>query len=173
MNLLFIGIIISGIGFIGTLAFNIFRGTFSIGKFFNGFNIFSGGVQGKLIYYLIIGSIVAAVALGIYHRFTQETYENTYTNTVKAEEVVIDQRQILPNPDDSFFFGVKIFGFKLGIARGKKTTIKAPEVTNKIKATNTEVYPNASNLNVVEKIKEKIKPTTKKVWFFFKKKVSP
>lgn len=125
------------LGIVGALvAFTIGNGTFSIGKFFGGFAFWRGAVVGKLIYYFTIVSMVLAVAFGIYHRFTQETYENTYKNIVKAEKVTIDQRQILPNPDDSFFFGIKILGFKLGIARGKKTNAGKPTVINKIKATN-------------------------------------
>ncbi len=138
ISLALIAIGVSMIG--GLVAFTMGNGSFSIGKFFGGFAFWKGQILGKLMYYGIIIAIVAAVALGIYHRFTQETYENTYKNTVKAEEVIIDQRQILPNPDDSFFFGVKIFGFKLGVTRGKKTKVGKPTVINKIKATNaTEI----------------------------------
>lgn len=117
-----------GILFLGILTFNIFKGSFNILKFVNGFNLFAPGVQGKLIYYGIVFAIVAAVALGIYHRFTQETYENTYKNQIHHNSIVtVDQRQIV-NGEDDLFFGVKLFGFKLGLCH--KGKIKGREIIN-------------------------------------------
>jgi hypothetical protein len=168
MSPLFIGGIISIVGFLLVLVFNIFRGTFSIGKFFNGFNIFSTGTQGKLLYYFIIGSIVAAVALGIYHKFTETTYSSVYKNQVTADNVTIDQKQIYPSQEDVLLIGIKIFGFKFGVTYqgtpSNKTTINNP---NSIKTEAPKV------IEKVKEIKEEIKPIlkTKRVWFFFKKKI--
>jgi len=168
MNPLFFGGIISVVVFALTLIFNIFRGTFSISKFFGGFNIFGAGVQGKLIYYFVIFSIVSAVALGIYHKFVQTTYSSVYKNQVTAENVTIDQKQIYPNTEDVLLIGIKIFGFKFGITYqgtpSNKTTINNP---NSIKTEAPKVIEKA------KEIKEEIKPIlkTKRVWFFFKKKI--
>jgi hypothetical protein len=59
-------LVIGAIIFGGSIIRNIFTGSFNVAKFAGGFNLFAGGVQGKLIYYFIVFSIVAAVALGIY-----------------------------------------------------------------------------------------------------------
>ena len=108
-------IVIGILAFIGILVKNIITGEFNLTKFVGGFNIFSGPVQGKLIYYGVIFSIVAAVSLGIYHKLTQTTYAANYKNQIKAEQVVVDQKVIYPTPEDNLFLGIKIFGLKLGI----------------------------------------------------------
>ena len=59
-----------------TLIRNILTGAFSVTKFASGFNIFSGGVQGKLIYY----GLLAILAFGLYHQLTRATYDTDYTS---------------------------------------------------------------------------------------------
>ena len=135
-----------GVGtFLVLLTKNILTGTFSVSKFFSGFAFWQGAVMGKLIYYIIIFSIVAAVALGIYHRFTQETYSNDYRNNVKGENVIIDQRQIFDNKSDAVLIGIKLFGLRIGVSVESK--VKPNTVTN--------------NNEVKETKKEEIKPIVK------------
>lgn len=116
---------------------NIVKGSFDVAKFAGGFNVFSGQVQGKLIYYFIIFSIVAAVALGIYAKFTDDTYSNTYKNNISNNnEVYVDQRQIIESQEDTLMIGIKLFGLKIGLtAKGhpkSNTTIDNKKVTGKI-----------------------------------------
>jgi len=86
--LLAIGIVIL---FGGSLIKNIFNGSFSVTKFFSGFNPFSGGVQGKLIYY----ALIAFGCFLVYSFVMRPTYDyNTdYKNQIKNnEDVILDQR---------------------------------------------------------------------------------
>jgi hypothetical protein len=75
----------------GSIIKNIFTGSFSVGKFLGGFNLFAGGVQGKLIYY----GILAILAFGLYYQLTRATtnYDTDYKNNVHHnQDVAIDQR---------------------------------------------------------------------------------
>ena len=98
--------------FVGVLVFNILKGTFSISKFFGGFNVFAGAVQGKLIFY----AIIAAVAFGVYQKIIQPTVRTDYKNNIKAETVYIDQKPILPEIKYAFrlqSFGLDIHFFRI------------------------------------------------------------
>lgn len=134
-----------GVGiFVLLLLINIFKGTFSIAKFAGGFNVFGEGVMGKLMYYLIIGAIVAAIALGIYAKFVQPTQETNYKNLIKNNEnVAIDQRTINPVKEDLFclfkIFGVKILSIEGGIKSETKITNKTKE--NKVLTMPKEPLP--------------------------------
>ena len=106
--------IVAGVILAGSIIRNIFTGSFNAAKFVGGFNIFAGGVQGKLIYYAIIGTIL----LAIYGKIMQPTsdFDNTYKNNVHHnDDVVIDQRQIIESQEDTLLIGIKIFGLKIGI----------------------------------------------------------
>ena len=132
LGLKFGWIILLGIGLLmgGSLIRNIFTGSFSVGKFASGFNLFAGGVQGKLIYYAIIGTLLLAV----YGKIMQPTsdFDNTYKNNVHHnDDVVIDQRQIIESQEDSLLIGIKIFGFKIGITA--KGTPKPREIIDNSK----------------------------------------
>lgn len=84
--LLAIGIIL-GLSFIR----NLMSGSFSVGKFFSGFNIFAGGVQGKLIYL----AVLAILGYGLFHQLTKPTteYNTDYRNNIHHNDgVVVDQR---------------------------------------------------------------------------------
>jgi hypothetical protein len=89
-----IGVIIGSIGAIvgvGSLILNIIKGTFSVAKFASGFNIFTGQVQGKLIYY----GILAILGFALYHQLTRATvdYNTDYRNNIRNNrDVYIDQR---------------------------------------------------------------------------------
>jgi hypothetical protein len=83
--------IVAGIVIGGSIIKNILSGSFSVAKFANGFNIFAGGVQGKLIYYglIIFGCFVA------YHFIMRPTnsYDTDYKNNVHHnQDIMIDQR---------------------------------------------------------------------------------
>ena len=93
MGLKFGWVILLGVLIImgGSLIRNIFTGSFSIGKFASGFNIFAGGVQGKLIYYglILFGCFVA------YHFIMRPTtnFDTDYKNTITDNrDVYVDQR---------------------------------------------------------------------------------
>jgi hypothetical protein len=80
------------------------------------------GWQGKLVYYFLVVSLITALSLGLYHKITDATYENNYNNIVKrANQIIIDQRQILP-PEDELIAGINIFGFKFGLTHHSKAT---------------------------------------------------
>jgi hypothetical protein len=75
----------------GSIIKNIISGSFSVAKFAGGFNIFSGGVQGKLIYYglIIFGCFVAYSFI----MRTTYSYDTDYRNNIKGnQDVIIDQR---------------------------------------------------------------------------------
>jgi hypothetical protein len=121
-----IGVII----FIVVLVFNIIKGTFSISKFFGGFNIFAGGVQGKLIYY----GILLLLGMGLWHQLTKATteYNTDYKNNIqKNRDVYIDQ-SVGNGETDKCFVSIEPFGFtllKAGCVKVKATSI----IENKIK----------------------------------------
>jgi len=84
-------LIVVGIMVGGSILRNILTGSFNIAKFAGGFNIFSGNVQGKLIYYglIIFGCFVA------YHFIMRPTYsyDTDYKNQIHHnQDVMIDQR---------------------------------------------------------------------------------
>jgi hypothetical protein len=94
-----IALLAGGIGSAITIAsvvFNIIKGTFSVTKLLGGFNIFSGQVQGKLIFYGVIIVIALAIAFGLYTKITEKTIVTNYKNKITAENVTIDERPILP-----------------------------------------------------------------------------
>jgi len=82
---------IAGLFIGGSIIKNIITGSFSVGKFFGGFNIFAGGVQGKLIYYglIIFGCFVA------YSFIMRPTYnyDTNYRNQIHHNrDIAVDQR---------------------------------------------------------------------------------
>jgi hypothetical protein len=84
--LLVVGLLIGG-----SLIKNIISGSFSIGKFFSGFNFFAGGVQGKLIYF----AVLAILGYGLLHQLTKATteYNTDYRNNIHHnDDVIVDQR---------------------------------------------------------------------------------
>ena len=86
-------LLLIGIGLILGLSVvkNIISGTFSVTKLAGGFNILSGPIQGKLIYY----GVMAILAFGLYHQLTRATtnYDTDYKNQIKGnQDVIIDQR---------------------------------------------------------------------------------
>ena len=100
---------------------NIFSGSFNVAKFAGGFNIFTGSVQGKLIYY----GFLAILAFGLYHQLTRATFTTDYTNTYKNnihnnESVTVDQSQTIQTPEDTLLIGIKIFGLRIGISAQSK-----------------------------------------------------
>jgi hypothetical protein len=91
---------------------NILSGSFNVAKFAGGFNIFTGSVQGKLIYYglIIFGCFVA------YSFIMRPTtsFDTDYKNTIHHnQDVMIDQR--VGNSegcDVNLFFGLIKLGCK-------------------------------------------------------------
>lgn len=124
-----------GILFVFFLIKNIFNGSFSIAKFFGGFNVFSGSGQGKLIYYFVIFSIVAAVALGIYHKFVQTTftYDTSYKNDIHGNENVSISQNV-NEPQKNYLIRLQLLGLDLHFwQRGSS------KVTTKITNKNTPI----------------------------------
>lgn len=124
-----IGVVI----FIVVLVFNIIKGTFNISKFFGGFNILAGGVQGKLIYYAILFILGA----GLWHQLTKATteYNTDYRNTItRNRDVFVDQR-VGDGDIDKCLVAIEPFGLsllKIGCVKVKSTSI----IENKIKENN-------------------------------------
>jgi hypothetical protein len=85
-------------------------------------------VQGKLIYYAIIFAIGAAIALGIYAKFTQSTYDynTSYKNNIHDNgNVTIDQR--VNEPEKKYLFRLSLLGLdvkflELGSVKSTVTT---------------------------------------------------
>ena len=101
--------IVVGVVVGGSLIRNIFTGSFSVGKFLGGFNIFTGSVQGKLIYY----GLLAILAFGLYHQLTRATwnYDTDYKNHIhNNQDVFIDQTVGTKGCDVDLFFGLVKFG---------------------------------------------------------------
>jgi len=75
----------------GSLIRNIFTGSFNVAKFAGGFNVLSGGVQGKLIYYglIIFGCFI------VYNFIMRPTtsFDTDYKNNIRDNrDVYLDQR---------------------------------------------------------------------------------
>jgi len=91
---------------------NILSGSFNVAKFAGGFNIFTGSVQGKLIYYGLI-LFGCFVAYSFIMRPTTD-YDTNYKNNIHHnQDVMIDQR--VGNSegcDVNLFFGLIKFGCK-------------------------------------------------------------
>lgn len=84
-------LLVVGIVFVLSFVRNIASGSFSVGKFFSGFNIFAGGVQGKLIYL----AVLAILGYGLFHQLTKPTtnYDTDYKNDIHHnDDVIVDQR---------------------------------------------------------------------------------
>jgi hypothetical protein len=104
--------IVAGIIIGGSLIRNILSGSFSVAKFAGGFNIFAGGVQGKLIYYgLIIFACFTA-----YHFIMRSTYsyDTDYKNQIyQNQDVMLDQRVgTQEGCNVNLFFGLVKIGCK-------------------------------------------------------------
>jgi len=104
--------IVVGIILGGSLTKNIVNGSFSVAKFASGFNPFSGGVQGKLIYY---GLIIFA-CFTVYHFIMRPTqsFDTDYRNQIQGnQDVFVDQRVGNNNGCDvNLLFGLIKFGCK-------------------------------------------------------------
>jgi hypothetical protein len=158
MNLLLIGGLALGGLFIGILGFNIAKGTFSIAKFFGGFNIFAGGVQGKLIYF----TIFAILAFGLYHQLTRSTlnYDTDYRNSIRnCDTVNVDQR--VQTPEKKYLFRLQILGLDAHFFEVGASATKV--VVNNQKITTTPKVEKAITAIPVET--QKIVKKSKK-WFF-------
>jgi hypothetical protein len=110
-------LIVVGVILLISLVRNILSGSFNVAKFAGGFNLFTGSIQGKLMYY----AVFAILAFGLYHQLTRATFDTDYTNTYKNnihgnENVTVDQSQHIQTPEDALLIGIKIFGFKLGVS---------------------------------------------------------
>jgi hypothetical protein len=83
--------IVAGVIIGGSLIRNILTGSFNVAKFAGGFNIFTGGVQGKLIYY----GLIIFGCFTVYHFIMRPTnsYDTDYKNQIHHnQDVMIDQR---------------------------------------------------------------------------------
>ena len=104
--------IVVGIVIGGSIIRNILSGSFSVAKFAGGFNIFTGGVQGKLIYYglIIFGCFV------VYHFVMRATYsyDTDYRNQIyDNQDVMVDQRAgTQEGCNVNLFFGLVKIGCK-------------------------------------------------------------
>ena len=104
-------ILVLGVFFIGSFIRNVSTGSFSVGKFLGGFNVFAGGVQGKLIYYglIIFGCFV------VYNFVMRPTYsyDTDYKNQIHHnEDVIVDQRVGGDGCNVEILFGLFKFGCK-------------------------------------------------------------
>jgi len=106
---IFLGV---GVIFGGSIIKNILGGSFSVTKLLGGFNLFAGGVQGKLIYY----GVILILAFGLYHQLTRATtnYDTDYKNNINHnQDVLVDQRVGTNNACDvNLFFGLIKIGCK-------------------------------------------------------------
>lgn len=104
--------IVIGIILGGSIIKNILTGSFSVAKFASGFNPFSGGVQGKLIYY---GLIIFA-CFCVYHFIMRPTYsyDTDFKNQIhNNQDVMIDQRVgTIEGCDVNVLFGLIKIGCK-------------------------------------------------------------
>jgi len=102
----------------------------SVGKFFNGFNIFNPEKLCKIFYVMLIASL----CLGIYHFITRATYETTNKTTItKPQEVYVDNRSIIEQKDkEKAFLGLRIFGLKLGLSYSSKQAEKKANDTKTV-----------------------------------------
>lgn len=83
--------IVLGVVIGGSLIRNILAGSFNVAKFAGGFNIFTGGVQGKLIYY----GLIIFGCFTVYHFIMRPTYsyDTDYKNQIHHnQDVAVDQR---------------------------------------------------------------------------------
>jgi hypothetical protein len=79
---------------------------------------------GKIALGFLVVSLISALSLGIYKKIVQPTTDNDYLNTIKkAQQVIIDQRQILIDRQDIFVLG-KLFGIKFISVAGSLPDIK-------------------------------------------------
>jgi len=120
--------IVVGVMLGGSLIKNIISGSFSIAKFAGGFNPFSGGVQGKLIYYCII--IFACITAYNFIMRPTNSYDTDYKNQIQGnQDVIIDQR-VGTNTgcDVSLLFGLVKLGCKQEPIT--KTVILEPDCDN-------------------------------------------
>jgi hypothetical protein len=121
-------VIVLGVVIGGSLIRNIFTGSFSVGKFLGGFNIFTGSVQGKLIYY----GLLAILAFGLYHQLTRATvdYNTDYRNNVHHNrDVYLDQR-VGDTCTEKCAIAIQPFGFTiLKVGCVKSCTISITQTT--------------------------------------------
>lgn len=64
---------------------------FDVGKLISGFNPFRGKNFGKIIFVMVIASFVIALALGVYHKLTQETTSMTIGNVESGGTVIVNE----------------------------------------------------------------------------------
>jgi len=73
---------------------------------------------------LLVVSLISALSLGIYKKITQVTNDTDYNNIIKkAQQVIVDQRQIIANSEDRFCL-INIFGLKVLSVAGPKVDLK-------------------------------------------------
>lgn len=85
--------------------------TFSLIKFFTGFNVFDGAKLGKLLFYLIL----IAFGIGVYHKlFVQRTIDKIQQTSIQhVEHLTLSQDH---DSRKEIFFGVRVRRLKLGIS---------------------------------------------------------
>ena len=79
---------------------------FDVGKLIRGFNIFSGPNIGKLIYYVIITSIVLCVFYVVFFKQTQKTTNNAQQMITNVTDESALELQLIPPK-------IKVGGVKL------------------------------------------------------------
>lgn len=149
----------------GSLIKNIISGSFSIGKLASGFNIFAGGVQGKLIYW----GLLAILAFGLYSQLTRATFDTDYNtnyrnNVQQNRDVYLDQR-VGDVCTEKCAIAIQPFGWTL--LKVGCTQSCAPSITQRNKIENaTTTVP---IIEIPKKVKWYIKPF-KFIGDIFKKK---
>jgi hypothetical protein len=127
-------LLVFGVIMAGSIIRNILTGSFNAMKFIGGFNIFAGGVQGKLIYY----GLLAILAFGLYHQLTRATfnYDTDYKNNIRGnQDVYLDQR-VGDTCQDKCVVAVQPFGFtvfKLGCVKSCEASITQQTKIDKVK----------------------------------------
>jgi hypothetical protein len=97
---------------------------------------------GKIGLGFLVVSLISALSLGIYKKIVQPTTDNDYINTIKkAQQVIIDQRQIIIDRQDTFVLG-KLFGIKFISIAGSLPDIKQ---MTEILQTSVPVVPKPKN----------------------------
>jgi hypothetical protein len=82
------------------------------------------GLGLKLAIGFLVISVVSALSLGLYKKIVQPTTDTDYTNTIKkAQQIIIDQRQLYLSAEDVFVLG-KIGKLKIFTIEASKPDLK-------------------------------------------------
>lgn len=99
---------------------------FSLLKFLGGFNLFTGAVVGKWVFYLLVAIIGCHLYYNALIRPTHQTVDKSITNIDRVDKFYNG----VENKPDNSFFGIKMGALKLGVGWDGASTGKV-EYTDK------------------------------------------